>query len=618
MKVFEDENPSAPGIDPASPINGHSNRLSNWSIVWGLWILSAMPMLVPYFMGLWQRDYYQFFPFVFLAVGLLIRSRWNGTVFAPRGWFGWSLVAIGLAFVALSLFLFSPWFSAVGFVLLGTAFLHSCQGADDSTLLQLSIPLFILVRLPAGYDELLINRLQVITTKFSSLLLDILAVPHTVTGNVIDLATRRLFVAEACSGIQSVFSLAFLACLILVIKRHLLWFTPFYLAAAIFVAVFGNILRVTSIAAASQWYQLDWTEGWRHEVVGYTVLLIAILFLLSFDQLVLAFLHPIWAYEQQRWPNPLIESWNLLVTGRRSLDTIGDGTPASASNAVSVVPPSGTEGGLHLGHAAGDTDPLARKYKKLLLSGAVALVVVSLTQTVRYWIDEAPNPSSKVQLFVPPKDVVEASLKGLSLVNHEVARDSGNPRLGKAADIWTVGSDRLKAQLVLSQPYFGWHELCICYENIDWVLKERSILEPLNKNADAAGFDATPYVLAKFSRNDATSGYLLFSAISYQGVVERPPLGASPATRIVQVLTQSERIIPDEMMMLQLWIESPRELASEELQLLKENFINVRSGMSSAIRESVPTMNQSVSNRDVNWLQHRPSQLPSCGGRCHA
>ncbi|MGZ7227087.1 archaeosortase/exosortase family protein, partial [Streptococcus pyogenes] len=75
-------------------------------------------------------------------------------------------------------------------------------------------------------------------------LLDAFAVPHAVANNVIQLANRELFVAEACSGIQSVFTLAFLALLMIAWRRRRVWMTPIYLLIACLLAVFANVIRV--------------------------------------------------------------------------------------------------------------------------------------------------------------------------------------------------------------------------------------------------------------------------------------------------------------------------------------------------------------------------------------
>ena len=69
-------------------------------------------------------------------------------------------------------------------------------------MIGLALPLVMLINLPLGYDQLLTMRLQQITSGLSSVMLDVLAIPHALNNNVIQLATRELFVAEACSGLQ--------------------------------------------------------------------------------------------------------------------------------------------------------------------------------------------------------------------------------------------------------------------------------------------------------------------------------------------------------------------------------------------------------------------------------
>jgi exosortase len=603
--VLNTDHPTvAPTEDPPAQARPKSGG-SFWRWAWLVLLVVPLPMLVPYLAGLWQLEHYQYVPFVFLAVGYLAYSRSDYVFYKPRRWLGWALIACGLGSTIVAIALFSPWFAAVGFVLLATSCLYSLRGVEDRTLALLALPLAMLIRVPLNLDELLIIRLQIWTTRFASLLLDLVGIAHTATGNVIGLVSRDLFVAEACSGIQSVFTLLFLATLIIAYKRHPFWFTPFYAVAAVLMAVLGNSLRVAIVAAADAWLGVDWTAGWSHELVGYVTLIIAAATLLSFDQFMLAAFHPIKINDLDPRRDPLVDRWNRLVVGGGAAeqmlraDSGFDEAEQDHSNARrrrgARIKRTMTTAKVSSGTAA--------TLRACLVSLSVSLVLLSAYQVSRNWAGVEPEREPTTAYFVPPENLLNGALGAVQVVGYEVARDSDNPRLGKAADIWTVSDGRMRSQIVLSQPYFGWHELCFCYENLGWQLVDRSIVAGQSPaqpqtSVESTSSDHVGYAVARFRRDNERFGYLLFSAITYEGAVAEPPVGigstAGAGARLVERLTRGESST-DEMMMLQLWIESPEALQIEDLQLLKKSFLQTRSRIVAAVQDShrVPMMTAS-------------------------
>jgi exosortase len=132
--------------------------------------------------------------------------------------------------VLFGILIASPWVCTVAMLLFFLSFFASARDFDGRSLVDLALPLVMVINLPLGYDQLLSIRLQQVTTALSSVVLDVLAIPHAVSNNVIRLASRELFVAEACSGIQSVFTLMFLATLLVSFCRRPIWVTPIYVA----------------------------------------------------------------------------------------------------------------------------------------------------------------------------------------------------------------------------------------------------------------------------------------------------------------------------------------------------------------------------------------------------
>lgn len=549
-------------------------RRRAWFCFWLTCLAAPLPMLVPYLTGLWQQEHYQFFPLVFIAVAALALSRSDGQTRAPRGWLNWLLIVGGWVSTGISIAIFSPWMGVLGFVAIAAAWLGSMRELSGRGLMVLALPLLTLIRLPLQTDTLLIVRLQGWTTRIASVLLDIVSIPHLVTGNVIELTTRELFVAEACSGIQSVFTLFFLASLLVAYKRHPLWFIPMYWSAAVLLAVLGNSLRVASVAAAESFLGVDWASGRSHDLVGYATLSIAMLLLLSFDQWFTALLHPMRDVPNYlgMQSNPLVELWNRCI---------GEGPaehepePMLRGQRAPAIQRTSASGGWWL--------PVG------LILLCIPLVSLSSLSVVYGWTVPGRRQAEEnlSVFFTPPEDMLAGVWDDECVVRHEIARDGEDRRLGKAADIWTVHDRQLTYQVVLSQPYIGWHELCICYENLEWQLADRSIFTSATAAAeDPTEWGSPQYAFARFRREDGRRGYLLFSAVTYEGRGAQPPLGLGMTARLRQRFAVNPYAPEDEMMMLQLWLESPERLRPEELQRLKENFDRGRTRLLEMVRSS--------------------------------
>ena len=438
-----------------------SPAISQWQYFWLMLLLAVAPMMLPYFSNLWSREPYRFFPFCLLAVGWLTYLRWDRQFRAPRGILSWIAIGAGVALTAFGIAIASPWICAVAFVTFAATFYFAATDTEGRSMFVVALPLVMLINLPLGYDQLLIIRLQQVTTGLSSVMLDVLAIPHAVNNNIIQLTTRELFVAEACSGIQSVFTLMFLSTLLVSIYRRPIWLAPLYLSIAALLAVFANVLRVTVVGVGDAWFSIDLAIGWQHELIGYAALCIATLLLLSFDHLVTTLLHPVDPVVDGE-NNLLITAWNFIVGDDHQYDPVA---------ARAAAPSLETESryGAMLWKSLWS--------RRILVSVLSILGVAAIAQAVNL---QRPVPifvSPTEVIYQPNADVFDRSFSSIEVQGHERTRGGSNPRLGENADIWTCVPRQSTAeiQVVLSQPYAGWHELCICYEINAWILLNHDI-----------------------------------------------------------------------------------------------------------------------------------------------
>ena len=117
---------------------------------------------------------------------------------------------------------------------------------------------------------------------------------HDMPGTVLIFpGQKEYFVEEACSGVQSLFTLLFCAGAYSVWRRYSLGRILLMLLAASGWAVLMNSLRILAIPMAEIHLGIDLVSGWKHEALGYTALILAILMLLSTDRLFSILLTPL-------------------------------------------------------------------------------------------------------------------------------------------------------------------------------------------------------------------------------------------------------------------------------------------------------------------------------------
>lgn len=558
----------------ANPAAADKLRLAFWLVA----LLATVPLLIEYLVGLLQIDHYHYVPLAILAVAGLAWTRSNREVYLPRSLFAWLPVLFGLVLLLIAIYLHSPWTGAASFIVIAAAWLATAREPDGRSLIGLALPLMMILRLPLGIDAELIIRLQRWTTRLASYLLDLIRVPHFTNGNVIGLSSRELFVAEACSGIQSVFTLLFLASLWVAYRRYPLWYAPIYWAVAIMAAILGNAVRVGLVAVADVWLGVDWATGTSHELVGYFALILATLLLLSFDQFFRTWFHPILPEipDNRYRDDRLVRFWDNWVTGvvpPRSLELDEDEEEELDPDAAAGV---AAGWGRRSGPRAAWAPPVRLVWAQVYVATALCLLSVLLVVTTAVANVRNGGTQRAFDSFVPSDMVMGERVGKLAVIEHEIARDGEEKRLGLEADIWTIGDDRLRGQIVLSQPYFGWHELCVCYENIDWRLVDRAVLSAGGSVSDVAGSGAGgEYALARFRNRDDRYGYLWFSAVTYDGVEVAPPPGLGTISRLGRRFN-NETVYDGELMMLQLWVDSPTRLEPDDLQTFRDSFEQAR------------------------------------------
>jgi len=174
-----------------------------------------------------------------------------------------------------------------------TAFIISLAGVVATLgglpwLRVLAFPLFLLcfmVPIPAILYNQITFPMQLFASRVADFALSALGIPVLREGNILELASQRLNVVEACSGIRSLLSLSFLSLVYAWFFDQKAWMRWVLLAATLPISILANASRVTLTGIASE-YDPDLASGIFHYLSGWVIFMVALVLLIGFHQLV--------------------------------------------------------------------------------------------------------------------------------------------------------------------------------------------------------------------------------------------------------------------------------------------------------------------------------------------
>ena len=405
-------------------------------LFWLAILLSPSPFVIQHIAWMWQQEQYHYLPALALVFGLVLFQRCAAPLGYLRDRYVIAFVPIGFLLLSAACWLGSPWVGTFAWVMFLGAFLYS---QDDKTAKRTLVHLWplswLILPLPMGLDSAMTAWLQLQSSRLSSYLMDWWAIPHNLLGNIIELPQGRLFVEEACSGVQSLFTLVFCAFAIVIALGRPLVLLPAYALAAILWAALLNVARIFTIAIVRVHYDWDWSEGWRHATLGYFFLAIAVLLLLSTDRLLRVFFFPTNPQKfSSKRSNPLVQLWNTYLA---------------------EAPPRSDEARFGI--------QVNRIGFGLVCALSVVFLVTQLA-TKAMAFAAAPVVRQHGSRFLEVSKNLELPAEvGFKQESHTVIEGSIDLPFGENADIWRGFAGVTEVSIALSQPYPVWHDLCICY-----------------------------------------------------------------------------------------------------------------------------------------------------------
>jgi exosortase len=517
--------------------------LTDWAFVFALVCLA--PMLWVQCMSLWSRPHFQFFPMAWLSFGYFAYHRLGGLASCRS-----SLRLAAGAFLALfcvvasaeSILISSPWLAyAAGVGLVVAWLLLRGNNLRWPAAVGLSSVLWMTLPFPAGYDDKLIQFLQRQSSYFTSVILDCIGILHLPEGNVLELSQKRLFVDEACSGVDSLYALMAI-CLCLV-----LWFRQRLFVAVISLSLVpvwascGNIVRLVTIVLGLEWIGIDLSHGTQHTILGLMVFAGAFSCDFAFIQFAGA------------------------VFKRKSPST--DGSRRSAN--TGLVDSEKPEGLRPASNKIKQLAPILANVVFMLMFlgiGTFSVQILARNTLQTYpTIDKAALATVKENQNLPRR-LEDWQVEGFQ--NLERSRESSQ---GQFSNVWTYRSAVGPVLVSTDFPFRGFHLLDICYQGAGWRLSTatRQIEQTYaGSNADANGV-FYPHVM-ELTNDEGKFAYILYAIFQLDGTPIRS------AAKGVQGFERFEQTILEPVsFQIQIMMEASEPIDQTQRDVAHRNLLTV-------------------------------------------
>ena len=431
-------------------------------------LVSFAPLLFFQARQLWAFEHYQFFPLLVVAIAAVcwLLSRSEPIPNPTRDIYENILVVAGLCVLLLAVIGWSPNLAMLAFAIAaGGVLQHFYRHGWISRFAPIWLLFFLLVRLPANMDVDLVFWLQGVTSNMASELLDFVGVNHVLAGHIIRIPSNAFLVEDACSGIQSLFTIvaatAVVAC---VIRRSWLHVAGLFMFA-IFWACMINTMRVSSVVIASVWFDVDLSSGWPHELLGLILFAVALGMLVSSDYLLQFLLHA----------DGIVD---IDFSGYQRSDAFDPETTANASQ----IHESNEHPHENTATHAPEQFELSRS--KLAIASAFAFLgVVQLAIAIASTLGAASiNPDDPRMATLFNEETLPEKIGPWQRTGFETESRSNTNYLGRHSASWVYSNGDKQVFVAVDYPFLGWHELTGCYKAQGCTLQDREIV---NKESDS-------------------------------------------------------------------------------------------------------------------------------------
>jgi len=260
-------------------------KLAILLVLWGLVIAPVVPEMVKTWLGHSDNSHALLVPFISLYFIWSKRNELAATETAGSNWgLGFLLISLGVYLVS-----YAGGVAVVSRVMIVASLaslIWGCYGRQVLSVLAFPLGfLLFMVPVPDSILGLVSFPLQMVATKISAWLIQLVSIPVYREGNMLYFVQTQLEVAEACSGIRSIMSLTMLSILLAYMSQNNWRHKAFLVACAIPVAMLANILRVTGTGILAHFFGDKVARGFLHDFSGFVVFIFGLLVMVSLSRM---------------------------------------------------------------------------------------------------------------------------------------------------------------------------------------------------------------------------------------------------------------------------------------------------------------------------------------------
>lgn len=211
-----------------------------------------------------------------------LRAKDLNTLNPVGSWAGLGVLALGLGLQLLGALSAIFEIAQYGLVVSIWGVVIAAAGLRGMTVLWVPlIYLLFMVPLPNFLEAQLTAGLQLLSSKIGVAVIRVAGFSVFLEGNVIDLGSYKLQVAEACSGMRYLFPLMSFGFLCAVLMRGRWWQRAILFVSTVPITILMNSFRIGIIGILVNLYGIEQAEGFLHDFEGWVVFMACVIILFA-------------------------------------------------------------------------------------------------------------------------------------------------------------------------------------------------------------------------------------------------------------------------------------------------------------------------------------------------
>lgn len=267
------------------------NKIDCWLLIGMVSFLSFSQTIYNLFVNIWSKDDQAYGPILFiLAIWLFYVKKSQIIAINHRSKLSILLISI----VYIICLILNTVGASQSFIQLETvalpifylATVFYWGGYKQVKLLFASIIfLFLMIPLPASIVDIVTQPMKIAVSWAAENLLYQLGYPIAREGVILQIAQYKLLVADACSGLKSLFSLeAFGIAYLMIVKSNSMFRNCVLAALIVPISFLSNTIRIVILALLTYYEGESVAQGFLHQFSGIVLFAVAIIITVSIDQ----------------------------------------------------------------------------------------------------------------------------------------------------------------------------------------------------------------------------------------------------------------------------------------------------------------------------------------------